>query len=312
MKNRKDNKVQKDTRQDIRKIRILIAILIPAVIATIGGCVFAMHKNINETATSIDDKKNIDGLHNNKDVEDSIENQEVTEESSVDDPKEDEVNAVLSETLDAGEEYVKETLFLGDSNTVRMMDFGFTSDDKTLAVLGMGIQSVKTLKCVEISEGTKDRTVNGVNWNSDENYDGNLVTMIDAVEILQPERIIITFGTNNANGMTTKEFIDEYVDVLEAIKSVSSQTTVLINSIPPIRENNSYAGLSQAKIDRFNKALVVMAEKYGYKFIDCESVLKDESTGYAKNEYLVEDGVHYSKTGLNVMFKYIRTHSYGD
>lgn len=292
MKNHKVNESQKDMKQEIRKIRIIMAILIPAVIATIGACAFIMHKNLSETVAPVDDKNDKSGLHKEDNAEKSVEKEVVSESELTDTQMEEEINVVLPETEDAGEEYIKETLFLGDSNTVRMMDYGFTSEDRTFAVPGMGIQSVKTLKCAEISEG------------------GELLTMVEAVKALSPSRIIITFGTNNANGMTTRDFIETYVAALDAIKDASPKADILINSIPPICEKNSYESLSQKKIDRFNKALIVMAKEQGYKFIDSASVMKDENTGYAKTGYTVEDGIHISEDGFNAMFKYIRTHSY--
>ena len=198
----------------------------------------------------------------------------------------------LAETEDAGEEYIKETLFIGDSNTVRMMNYGLTSLDNTIAVVGMGIQSVKSLKCVQFSGYSEP------------------VTMVEAVKLMQPGRIIITFGTNNANGMETDDFIKKYKEALEAISEASPGVDILINSVPPICEKNSYPKLSQNSIDKFNNALIVMAKELGYKFIDSASVMKDEKTGYAKQGFTVNDGIHISEDGFAAMFTYIRTHSH--
>lgn len=199
---------------------------------------------------------------------------------------------VLDETEDAGEEYIDETLFLGDSNTVRMMNYGITSLKNTLAVVGMGIQSVKTLKCIQF-----------------EGYSAP-ITMAEAVKLLKPRRIIITFGTNNANGMSVDDFIKKYEEALEAIKGAEPDVDILINSIPPIAKKNSYPSLSQNSIDKFNNALIKMAAERGYKYIDSASVMKDAATGYAKEGYTVNDGIHISESGFAAMFTYIRTHSH--
>ena len=212
--------------------------------------------------------------------------------SSSENIKMSESENVLEETVDAGEEYIDETLFLGDSNTVRMMNYGITSLDNTLAVVGMGIQSVKTLKCIQF-----------------EGY-SSPITMVEAVKLLKPRRIIITFGTNNANGMSVDDFIKKYEEALEAIKGAESDVDILINSIPPIAKKNSYPSLSQNSIDKFNNALIKMAAELGYKYIDSASVMKDESTGYAKEGYTVSDGIHISDSGFAAMFTYIRTHSH--
>lgn len=199
---------------------------------------------------------------------------------------------VLDKTEDAGEEYIDETLFLGDSNTVRMMNYGITSLKNTLAVVGMGIQSVKTLKCIQF-----------------EGY-SSPITMVEAVKLLKPRRIIITFGTNNANGMSVDDFIKKYEEALDAVKQAEPSADILINSIPPIAQKNSYPSLSQNSIDKFNNALIKMAAERGYKYIDSASVMKDAATGYAKEGYTVNDGIHISESGFAAMFTYIRTHSH--
>lgn len=198
---------------------------------------------------------------------------------------------IAVEGTDAGQEYIDETLFIGDSNTVRMMNYGFTSLNNTLAVTGMGIQSVESLKCIEF-EGKSSP-----------------VTIIEAVKIMQPKRIIITYGTNNASGMEVDSFIKKYKEVLSSIHEAYSYADIIINSVPPFHKVNSYPNLKMSNIDKYNVALCEMANELGYKFLDTASVLKDENTGYAKDEYTVNDGIHITKAGFEAMFLYIRTHS---
>lgn len=201
-------------------------------------------------------------------------------------------DTIAAESEDAGEEYINETLFIGDSNTVRMMNYGYTSLENTLAVTGMGIQSVPTLKCIEF-----------------EGY-SSPVTMIEAVKIMQPRRIIITFGTNNAGGMDVDTFIKKYKEVLSEIHEAYSYADILINSVPPFHKVNHYPSLSMTMVDKYNVALAEMAEELGYKFLDSASVLKDPETGFAKDDCTVNDGIHITKVGFEGMFTYFRTHSY--
>lgn len=89
---------------------------------------------------------------------------------------------VLPETADAGQDYIDETLFIGDSNTARMMSYGFTTLDNDIGIISMGIQMVPTKACVYFKGYAEP------------------VTIPQAVKIMQPRRIIITFGTNNTIG----------------------------------------------------------------------------------------------------------------
>ena len=108
-------------------------------------------------------------------------------------------STVLAETEDAGQEYLDETLFIGDSNTVRMMAYGHTTLSNTIGVISMGIQHVPTKKCAYFT----DRS--------------GAVTIPEAVTIMQPKRIVITFGTNNTIGWSSDVFVSEYKEALEAI-----------------------------------------------------------------------------------------------
>ena len=129
---------------------------------------------------------------------------------------------VLPETQDAGAQYVADTLFLGDSNTVRFMMYGdektgeaYTTIRNNIGVVSMGVGAITTLKCEEFS---------GMS---------SAVTMPEAVKILQPQRIIITFGTNNLSGTSTnaEKFIDTYtrlpseITELIVVNTISRKTT---------------------------------------------------------------------------------------
>ena len=201
-------------------------------------------------------------------------------------------DTIPKESSDAGEQYINDTLFIGDSNTVRMMNYGYTSLENTIALVGMGIQSVKTLQCVEFAGYSAP------------------VTMVEAVKLMQPRRIIITFGTNNANGMDTDTFIKKYEEALDALHDAYPYADIIINSVPPFSKENKYPTLSIKSVDQFNVALLDMAKRRGLKFLNTSSVMKDEATGYAKKGYTVSDGIHISEDGFNAMFGYIRTHSH--
>ena len=87
---------------------------------------------------------------------------------------------ILPESSDAGQTYVDETLFLGDSNTARMYRmFDFCTYDNAIGSVGMSAKSLATYACVEL------------------NNSGSYVTMAKAVAGMQPKRVIITFGTND-------------------------------------------------------------------------------------------------------------------
>lgn len=206
---------------------------------------------------------------------------------------------VLAKTEDAGSDYIDSTLFLGDSNTARFLtvadpDTGkpFTTKENTIGVVGMGIDAISSLPVMDFTSGR--------------------YTMPQAVKILQPERVIITFGTNNLSGSSTetKDFIKRYEAQLKQIVDAYPSVDLIVNSIPPVAKRRSYPNVTMQQIDAYNKAIARMCENNGWKYLNSSEALKDAKSGYAKKDYMVSDGLHLSPLGLKALFTYARTHAW--
>lgn len=202
---------------------------------------------------------------------------------------------ILPESSDAGQTYVDETLFLGDSNTARMYRmFDFCTYDNAIGSVGMSAKSLATYACVEL------------------NNSGSYVTMAKAVAGMQPKRVIITFGTNDLSpSYKAADFVKNYQTGIESIVEAYPSVDILINAIPPLGQQHSNQSLTQTQVDEYNKALVEMCKEKGWKFLNSAEVLKDSSTGYAKSGYVLSsDGIHLTEQAMDALFTYIRTHSY--
>ena len=202
---------------------------------------------------------------------------------------------ILPESSDAGQTYVDETLFLGDSNTARMYRmFDFCTYDNAIGSVGMSAKSLATYACVEL------------------NNSGSYVTMAKAVAGMQPKRVIITFGTNDLNpSYKAADFVKNYQTGIESIVEAYPSVDILINAIPPLGQQHSNQSLTQTQVDEYNKALVEMCQEKDWKFLNSAEVLKDSVTGYAKSGYVeTSDGIHLTRTAMDALFNYIRTHSY--
>ena len=204
-------------------------------------------------------------------------------------------STILEQTADAGDSYVDETLFLGDSNTARMYRmFDYCSYDNAIGSVGMTAKSLASFACVQLS------TASGY------------VTMPQAVAKLQPRRVILTFGTNDLNpSYKAADFVKNYQTGIEAIVTAYPSVDIIVNAIPPIGQQHSNQSLTQTQVDEYNKALVEMCQTKGWKFLNSAEVLKDSVTGYAKSGYVeTSDGIHLTRTAMDALFNYVRTHSY--
>ena len=200
-------------------------------------------------------------------------------------------SALLTETADAGTEYLDSTLFLGDSNTVRLYNNGLISLQQLCAKEGIGTQ-------VALNEGI-------VTFKNDTTH----YTIAQAVAKMKPRRVVMTFGTNDT-GMEVADFISNYTALVQAIQEAYPYTDLIVNTVPPIPENHSnYPHMDQAKVDDFNMALLNMCEQLGVKFLNTAEVLKGEN-GYGQPDYYTDGDIHLKSAGLKAALNYLRTHAY--
>ncbi len=202
---------------------------------------------------------------------------------------------ILELTADAGQTYVDETLFLGDSNTARMYRlFDYCTANNAIGSVGMTARSLSTFACAGF-----------------QGYSG-YQTMAQAVALMQPKRVVLTFGTNDlGSSASTEKFIADYQAGIESIVQAYPSVDIIVNAIPPLGQSHSNQALTQAQVDEFNKALVEMCQQKDWKFLNSAETLKDEATGYAKAGYVESsDGIHLTRAAMDALFGYVRTHSY--
>ena len=200
-------------------------------------------------------------------------------------------SSLLTETADAGTEYLDSTLFLGDSNTVRLYNNGLISLQQLCAKEGIGTQ-------VALNEGI-------ITFKNDTTH----YTIAQAVAKMKPRRVVMTFGTNDT-GMEVADFINNYTALVQAIQEAYPYTDIIVNTVPPIPENHSnYPHMDQAKIDDFNMALLNMCEQLGVKFLNTAEILKGEN-GYGQPDYYTDGDIHLKSAGLKAALSYLRTHAY--
>ena len=198
--------------------------------------------------------------------------------------------ALLTETADAGTDYLNDTLFLGDSNTVRLYNNGLISLQQFCAKEGIGTQ-------VALSEGI-------VTFKKDSNH----YTIPQAVAMMKPRRVVMTFGTNDT-GMEVPDFIAHYTALIQAIQQSYPYTDIIVNTVPPVpADHSNYPHMDQAKIDDFNMALLEMCEQLGVRFLNSAETLKG-SDGYGIADYYTSGDIHLKSAGLKAVLNYIRTHA---
>ena len=198
--------------------------------------------------------------------------------------------ALLTETADAGTDYLNDTLFLGDSNTVRLYNNGLISLQQFCAKEGIGTQAA-------LNEGI-------VTFKKDSNH----YTIPQAVAMMKPRRVVMTFGTNDT-GMEVPDFIAHYTALIQAIQQSYPYTDIIVNTVPPVpADHSNYPHMDQTKIDDFNMALLDLCEQLGVRFLNSAEALKG-SDGYGIADYYTSGDIHLKSAGLKAVLNYLRTHA---
>ena len=267
---------QNETMTPMQHRAVLVCILcVLAVLLTFGITTTLLKKGGEEPAPSVSES-----------VADPTSGGDLSSHYQIDNAS----TALLTETADAGTDYLNDTLFLGDSNTVRLYNNGLISLQQFCAKEGIGTQ-------VALNEGI-------VTFKKDSNH----YTIPQAVAMMKPRRVVMTFGTNDT-GMEVPDFIAHYTALIQAIQQSYPYTDIIVNTVPPVpADHSNYPHMDQAKIDDFNMALLDLCEQLGVRFLNSAEALKG-SDGYGIADYYTSGDIHLKSAGLKAVLNYIRTHA---
>ena len=267
---------QNETMTPMQHRAVLVCILcVLAVLLTFGITTTLLKKGGEEHAPSVSES-----------VADPTPGEDLSGHYQIDNAS----TALLTETADAGTDYLNDTLFLGDSNTVRLYNNGLISLQQFCAKEGIGTQ-------VALNEGI-------VTFKKDSNH----YTIPQAVAMMKPRRVVMTFGTNDT-GMEVPDFIAHYTALIQAIQQSYPYTDIIVNTVPPVpADHSNYPHMDQAKIDDFNMALLDLCEQLGVRFLNSAEALKG-SDGYGIADYYTSGDIHLKSAGLKAVLNYLRTHA---
>ncbi len=201
-------------------------------------------------------------------------------------------DVILKETEDGGKEYSDEFIFAGDSTALYYV-----------------INKQITGKRLWHKEGIDPETA--LTSSIYINHIDTKKTFVENFKEKQPEKVIMTLGTNSAAYMEPAYFIKNYKKLLNEIKKVSPNTLIIIQSIPPVAKSydSKTNTINNDKINKLNYYIAEMCQELKLPFLNSAESLKD-SDGGLKDGYYIKDGIHLSKSGNEIMMKYFETHMY--
>lgn len=206
-------------------------------------------------------------------------------------------SVTLPETADAGQAYQDKLTFLGDSLTAHLVSRGVLTDGQNTKQVWRTKDNMLNLD----SPITSDK----INLPGTDRY----VTIAEAAAELKPEILIITLGTDyGVSYLVETDFKAYYAKLVRAIQKASPNTVILLQSIFPVTAGCKV--LSNEKIDRANGWVKAVAAENNCRYLDTQSVLKDENNCLRDSLCISEDGIHLNTEAYRLILSYIRTHAY--
>ena len=180
----------------------------------------------------------------------------------------------------------KKFVIVGDSNVKNMYLNGYVEKGKAWAIPCLHAQSMQS-------------TAVNIYGNNEK------MTIVDASRKYQPERLVLYFGTFSTAWISESEFDTNAQSIINQIKSVSPNTSIYLLSLIPITQNGpNINNFSQQTIDYFNTKISVLANSNGLKYLDVQTIFKDQN-GYGNSAYYVSDGYHLNSTGHKMLRNYL-------
>jgi len=137
-----------------------------------------------------------------------------------------------------------------------------------------------------------------------------LAHMEEQVFGVEPGRVFINIGTNDIGSpdYQQEELIKNYRNILAKIKSRLPGTQVNLLAYYPVNElandrvpKETFQNRTNENIRKANTAVQGLAAEFGYRYLDVNTGLTDE-TGRLKKEFTVE-GIHMYANGYEVVFQ---------
>ena len=214
--------------------------------------------------------------------------------------------APLSESADAGMEYIDQMIFFGESTTTHLRARGVLSDGKETHQVWANSSGTQMLSSKMLSE-TIIYPPTGEN-----------LTISKAAEAEKPAYIVLSFGLNGImNFVNNKDsYINNYNKLIDTVTQASPNTKIILQSVYPISASCDDFSSDGKTVCGYTETLngylaEIAALHENVRYVDTASVLKN-ADGTLNPAYDDGDGIHLNTAAYEQILHYLRTHAWQD
>ena len=123
----------------------------------------------------------------------------------------------------------------------------------------------------------------------------DILERLDPIITAKPRKVFLLIGVNDLMFLTLPQIQNLYAQIVLRLVTETPTTQLYLESILPIHNDLRRNGMKNEDIDTLNKAIQLIAKKYGATFIDLNSKFKN-TEGSLRTE-LSLDGIHLNGEG---------------
>ena len=205
-------------------------------------------------------------------------------------------NVVETETVTETEEvksfhpvddsYFSDAVFIGDSRTVGLHDYGGLNDSTFYATVGMNIYNLWTEKFCEV--------------------DGEKVTLEEALKAKQYGKIYFQIGINEMGRGTLDGFMTAYEESVKKFRELQPDAVIFVQGIMKVAKEKSDKDpiFNNVGIEQRNERIAALADGKNIFYIDMNEVVCDEDGNLKSN--LTFDDVHLYGSKYDIWVDYLK------
>lgn len=224
-----------------------------------------------------------------KKQEDDIVNTEMTEETATEAVAGDTETTDLKpkKFIQVDDSYFDDAVFIGDSRTVGLHDYGGLDQSDFYATVGMNIYDLwKEAFC---------------------NVDGKKVTLEEALKAKQYKKVYFQIGINEMGRGTLDGFMNEYQNAVEKFKTLQPDAVIYVQAIMHVTQKKSDSDpiFNNPGIDARNQRIQQLADGVRVFYIDVNEVVCDDQGGLKQE--LTFDNLHLYGSKYNIWVDFLKT-----
>ena len=197
------------------------------------------------------------------------------------------LTAEPKEFVEVDESYFDDAVFIGDSRTVGLHDYGGLEKADFFATVGMNVYDMWTEAFCEV--------------------DGKKVTLEEALRAKQYGKVYFQIGINEMGRGDLDGFMQAYSQSVEKFKELQPNAVIYVQAIMKVtkEKSDSDAIFNNEGIEARNERIRQLADNIRVFYIDVNEVVCDESGGL--NPELTFDNLHLYGSQYGIWVDFLKT-----